>query len=203
MNDVILALVSIAVGLVFVFAGAGMLRFVIAVWGAFMGFTFGAAVMAEVTGDGFLGTSATWFAGFVMALVFGVLAYLFYALGVVLAMAGVGFSLGAAALGALGLDWDWLVVGGAMAAGLLLGLLAVAADLPHVLLIVLSSFAGSSVAVFGVMLLTGPYDSESLLDEQTTATMADDWWWWVLYVALAVVGIVVQAQRRPRAVPAA
>jgi hypothetical protein len=76
------------------------------------------------------------------------------------------------------------------------------ADLPTILLSVLTAMAGAATATAGLMLLTGALDAADL-DEQTVIDQFEtNTGWWVLYVALAVAGVVVQARwldsmRRP------
>ncbi len=52
MNDVVLALLAIAIGALFCFRGYLTMRVVIPIWGAFTGFALGAGLVAGVTDDG-------------------------------------------------------------------------------------------------------------------------------------------------------
>ncbi len=45
-----------------------------------------------------------------MALLFGLLAYLYYEVSVVLAMSAIGFALGTSLMVAIGVTWSWLIV---------------------------------------------------------------------------------------------
>jgi hypothetical protein len=87
-----------------------------------------------------------------------------------------------------------VVVLGGIAAGVLLAILAIAADLPAVVLIVLTGFGGASVAVFGLMLLVGAIQTGELDSTAATRTADDDWWWYAIYFALAVTGLIVQSR---------
>jgi len=191
-EELIIGLLAVAVGLLLCFAGYAALRLVIAIWGAFAGFLLGAGLVATFTGEGFLGTLLGWGVGAVLALAFGLIAYLYYAVSVVIGMAAIGFSLGSTAMLALGVSWTWLIVLAGVAVGVLLAFLAIAGDLPMLLLAILGAFAGASATIGGLLLLLGILDRGDLASPETTATLELGWWWSAAYLALAVAGLVVQ-----------
>ncbi len=194
MNDVLVGLAAIAVGALFCWRGYVAMRLIIPIWGAFAGFMLGAGIVAGVEDAGFLRTTASWVVGLLFAVVFGVLAYLYFEVSIALAMATVGFALGASVMAALGVEWSWLVVSVGVVVGALLAWLAIVADLPAVLLVGLTAFGGASVIVFGVMLLVDTVNTTDLESSQTTEHIADDWWWYAIYFVLAIVGTVVQVR---------
>lgn len=192
MEDIIVGGAAVVVGLLLCFAGYAALRAVIAVWGGFAGFLLGAGLVASFTGEGFLGTVLGWTVGLVLAVLFGLIAYLYYAVSVIIGMAAIGFSLGSTLMVALGVTWTWVIVLVGVAAGVLLAMLAIVGDMPMVLLAVLGAFAGSSVTIAGLLLLTGVLDSGDLATPETTRTIELGWWWTAAYLVLAVVGLVAQ-----------
>ncbi len=193
MRDVLFALLAIAAGGLFCFAGFAAFRLVIPLWGAFVGFALGAGIVAAAEG-GFLRTGLAWLVGLAVALVFALLAYLFYEVAVVLATASIGIALGTTLMAALGVDWTWAIAIAAVAGGILLAVLAIAVNLPLVLLIVLSAFGGASAITTGLMLLFGTIDTADFDHDRVTAEAGDHWWWYVVYLALAVAGLVVQVR---------
>jgi hypothetical protein len=192
MQDVVLGALLLLVGALLCFRGYAALRAVIAVWGALAGFVLGAGVVTSLTADGFLASGLAWAVGLAVGAVFGLVAYLYYAVSVVLGMGSIGFALGTAAMVALGVSWSWLVVLAGVAAAVLLALMAIIGDLPLALLAVLGAFAGSVTILAGVMLLTGVLESPDLADPGTTRALQLGWWWSAAYVALAMTGLVVQ-----------
>jgi hypothetical protein len=110
MADIVLGLFAVLAGAVILFAGQFVLRLVIPIWGFFAGFAFGAGLFAGLADERFLGSVLGWISGFVCALIFALLAYLFYAVAVVLAMAAFGFAIGSGLVVALGIDWSWVAV---------------------------------------------------------------------------------------------
>ncbi|MFO7959815.1 MAG: hypothetical protein R6U94_02575 [Nitriliruptoraceae bacterium] len=192
MEDIIVGGLAIVVGLLLCFAGYAALRAVIAVWGAFAGFLLGAGLVSSFTGEGFLGTVLGWSVGLVVAIVFGLIAYLYYAVSVVIGMAAIGFSLGSTLMVALGVSWTWAIVLVGVLVGMLLAVLAIVGDMPMLLLAVLGAFAGSSVTIGGLLLLSGVLERDDLTAPETTQSLELGWWWTAAYLILAVVGLAAQ-----------
>ena len=198
MNDIALGILAIAVGLLFCFFGATMLRLTITIWGAFAGFSLGAGVIAGWFGQSFLATTAGWVVGLIMAIVFAWLAYAYYAVAVLIATASLGFAAGAALMAALGVTWNWLIILVAIVVAVGIGVAALTVNMPAVLLIVLSTLGGASVAVSGLMLVLGVLTIADLTDPAVTANPAHGWWWTVVYIVLAVLGVTVQTRKSRR-----
>ena len=194
MQDIALGLLAVLVGVLLCFGGALFMRFVISVWGAFAGFNVGAGLVAGIGDERFLGSVLAWVVGLVFALVFALFAYLYYAIGVVIAMASIGFALGAGLIVALGMDWSWLVILAGVVVGIVFAAAAVLSDLPALLLVLFSSIAGASVVTAGVMLLAGAMDSADLTDNAFASRVEDEWYWYALFLVLAVAGAVAQLQ---------
>src|SRR5690625_726029 len=196
MVDVVMGVLALLIGLLLCFRGRGAMRVLLALWGAFVGFGLGASLVAGLTGHGYLDSAAGWLAAIVLALVFAVLAYLFFAVAVVLAFASMGFVLGQTLAIALGAGQGWLITGVGVAVGVLLAVLAVVTNLPELVLIVISAFAGASVAVAGLMLLL---DVFSLTDPVTAQIpIVEQPAWYVGLLVLAVFGIIVQLRSARR-----
>jgi len=196
MVDVVMGVLALLIGLLLCFRGRGAMRVLLALWGAFVGFGLGASLVAGLTGHGYLDSAAGWLAAIVLALVFAVLAYLFFAVAVVLAFASMGFVLGQTLAIALGAGQGWLITGVGVAVGVLLAVLAVVTNLPELVLIVISAFAGASVAVAGLMLLL---DVFSLTDPVTAQIpIVEQPAWYVGQLVLAVLGIIVQLRSARR-----
>ncbi|HRV68632.1 MAG TPA: DUF4203 domain-containing protein [Marmoricola sp.] len=194
MVEIILGLVAIVVGLLFCFGGAPLMRIVITIWGALAGFGLGSGLITHFTGDHFLGTALGWIVGLGLALIFAVLAYLYYFVAVTIAMAGVGFALGGAIMAAIGVTWNWVVILIAVAFGLVFAVVAIVADLPLVFLQVFSAMGGAAVAVAGLMLLFGSIDIETFTGGGYLAIVREHWWWWIVYAIAAVLGILAQGR---------
>jgi hypothetical protein len=196
MADIVLGLFAILAGGVMLFAGQLVLRIVLPIWGLFAGFAFGAGLWAGLADERFLGTVLGWVTGLVLALVFAVFAYLYYAVAVILAMATFGFAIGSGLVVAVGIDWNWVAVLVGLVMGAVLGLVSVVGNMPMVVLAVFSSVAGAVSVVAGLMLLVGSLNSADFTEGTVTAAVRDSWWWYLLLLVLALIGIVVQTRQR-------
>ncbi|MFO8076825.1 MAG: DUF4203 domain-containing protein [Actinomycetota bacterium] len=192
MNEAVLGVILLAAGLLLAFRGYAALRAVIAAWAALVGFLIGSAATSLATGGAYLDSPAPWIVGVLVALVFGVAAYAVYALSVAIGMGSIGFALGTTGMAALGVRWSWLIVLAGLAIGLLLAILAIAGELPMVILVVLGAFAGASAAVAGVLLLLGMLATSDLTTPQTTTALELGWPWTLLYLGIAAAGIITQ-----------
>ena len=163
----------------------------IAVWGALVGFGLGASIGAD--DGGILANALSWILAVVLAVLFAAIAYLYYAVSIAVAMGSIGFVLGTSVLVALGVTWSWLIVLSGVALGIVLAVVAIAGNLPGILLVVLSALAGASAVVAGIMLLTGSLDTEAITRSATlTEELNDDWYWYVIWAVAAASGMVAQ-----------
>jgi hypothetical protein len=198
MQDVIVGLLALVVGALFCFRGYLALRLVIPIWGAFAGFVFGAGLVDSITGDGFLGTALGWGVGFAVAIVFSLIAYLYYEIAVIIGMSAIGFTLGTAVMVAIGVTWSWVIILVGVVVAVALALLAIIADLPMMLLTLLTATAGATTMVTGMMLLAGTLSTEDFEVSATTETLDDSWWWYAIYAVLVLIGIIAQVRDQER-----
>lgn len=190
--DIIVGLLAIFAGFVFCFRGYLLMRLVIPVWGFFAGFAAGAGFIAGLTDRPFLGTVFGWTLGMFLGLLFAFLAYTYYAVAIVLAMASVGYLLGAALMVALGIDWNWLIVVVGVVFGLLLAMFSIRSRLPAVLLTVFTAMGGATAIIGGLLLVFNTIDTEQLGEGTVTSTIDASWAWWIVYFVLAMAGIGAQ-----------
>jgi hypothetical protein len=196
MVDILLGLLAIFAGAAMLLAGQFVLRLMLPIWGFFVGFAFGAGLVSNLAEERFLGTALGWALGLVFALIFALLAYLYYYVAIVIAMAAFGFAIGSGLVVALGIDWSWVAVLVGLLVGAVIGLAAVLADMPMIVLVILGSFAGAVGVTGGLMLLFGELNSADFSRGDFTDTVANSFFWSVVLLVLAVFGIVVQARQR-------
>ena len=192
MADFFLGVLAILAGLVFCFSGYLWLRIVLPVWGAFVGFAFGAGLVAGLGGDRFLGEVLGWVVGLAFALLFAALAYAYFAFAVVIAMTSVGFVIGSGLVVALGVDWSWVGVVVGVLVGAIVCVASILVNLPEVVLTTVGAIGGAIAVVAGLMLVTGAMDSADFTREAFADRVDDDWWWYVVLVALALGGTISQ-----------
>jgi predicted outer membrane lipoprotein len=190
MNDLIVGMIALLTGAVFCFRGYLAMRIVIPLWGAFAGFMLGAGIVA---GDaGFLATAFGWIVGLVVAVVFGLIAYLYYEVSVIIGMLAIGFVLGTSVMVALGVTWSWVIVLSGIVLAIALAFVGIVGDLPMVLLTILTALAGASTMVIGLMLLFNVVNVGEFNSGLTTEVLDDDWWWYVIFGVLVGAGMIMQ-----------
>lgn len=192
MASILIGVLAAVIGALFCFRGVVAMRVMIAVWGTFVGFNLGAGLVAAFTGDDYLSTVLGWIVGVIVAALFAFVAYLYYVVGVTLAMASIGFAIGTALIAALGVTWSWVVILVGVIAGVLLAVAAIKLNLPSILLVVLSAIGGSTAIVGGLMLMVRTIALDDFNRANVTATMGHGWWWYLLYLALIIAGVLVQ-----------
>lgn len=196
MDTIVVGIIAVLIGALLCFRGYVTMRLIISLFGAFVGFLLGAGLVAGVTDSGFGQLALSWLVGIVGAVLFGVLAYFSYQIAVVIGMAGIGFAIGTTVMAAVGVGSQVAIVVVGLLAGALLAVIAIATDLPAVILVVLTALAGASVTVAGVMLIAGTIGINRLTAEGVGAEMSRGWWWYVLYGGLALLGIIAQLRSR-------
>ncbi|HEY5979182.1 MAG TPA: DUF4203 domain-containing protein [Microlunatus sp.] len=198
MDTIVVGIIAVLIGALLCFRGYVTMRLIISLFGAFVGFLLGAGLVAGATDSGFGQLALSWLVGIVGAVLFGVLAYFSYQIAVVIGMAAIGFTIGTTVMAAFGIGSQVAVVAVGLVAGALLAVIAIATDLPAVILVVLTALAGASVTVAGVMVIAGSIGLNRLTVEGVSAEMGRGWWWYVLYGGLALLGIVAQLRARSR-----
>lgn len=194
MGELLIGMLAIIVGASFCFSGNVLMRVLFPIMGFFAGFSAGAAMTSAVTGDGFLGTVLGWTVGFFIGLLFALLAYFFFAFAVVLAFAGLGFSLTSGLLTLLNMDWNWLVVILGTFVGIVFGIAAIVTSMPLIVLVVATGFFGSAMAIYGLMLV---FNTASLGDFSSGAvlqTIRDNLGLYILWLVMAVGGSMAQVR---------
>ena len=191
--DLFVALIAVAIGLVATFFGYRLFRAVLPVFGFVVGAIAGAQGVFLVFGDGFLVTTLSIVAAVVVGLVFGLIAYFWWALGIVLAVGGMGFAIGNALLPALNIDnlefVSWLI-GAAVAAGFALA--AIVLRLPRAIVIAVTSLWGAGATLGGVLIVLQQIEPEELGYGAVNAVVAESFLWLLVYIGLAAVGAVWQ-----------
>ncbi len=198
MTDVIVGVIAIVAGAIFCFRGYLAMRTMISLWAGFVGFALGAALVAGFTQQPLLDGPVAWAGAIAAALLLAWLAYVFYAAAVVLTMGSVGYGLGTAVVGPLGLP-AWALGVSGLVGGLLLVVIALATNLPAVLLIVAAAFGGASAIVTGIAVLLGLLPVSHLEPDAVAPTLDGNPWLGVVYLILVVAGIASQARRRSSA----
>jgi len=191
-QTVLVSLLLILMGLALCFAGYRFFVILLPIWGFFAGFQFGASILSNWFGQGFLTTVIGWVVGLLVGIFAAVLAYLFYAAAVVLLAGFVGYQLGVGIMTWIGFKEGFLtfIVGLVIALGLVA--LAIFLRLPKVLILVLSALAGAGTILAGVFIALGRVSLDSLRYGEVGAILRDSWGWGLLFLVIAAMGFYFQ-----------
>ena len=189
----VIGIVAIALGAGWMLLGYRLALILLPIWGFFAGFIFGAHVLQELLGQGFLATTISWVGGAIAGMVFAVLAYLFWYLAVVIAFASVGYWLGWGVLTLIGFSGTGLAAFGiGLAIGAVLAVLVVGTGVPLVALVAISALGGAHAFIAGVLVLLGVIEVTDLGAGVVTAIISANVGWWLTALGLALVSTIVQ-----------
>jgi len=190
---VVIGIVAIALGAAWMLLGYRLALILLPIWGFFAGFIFGAHVLQELMGQGFLATTISWVAGGIVGLVLAVLSYLFWYVAVVIAFASVGYWLGWGSMALLGFSGTGLAAFGiGLVVGVILALLAVVTGVPLAALVVITAVGGAHAFIAGVLVVLGVIDVRDLGIGVVTAIISANFGWWLAALGLALVSTIVQ-----------
>ena len=198
---------STIIGLMFaallIFGGYRLFLFLLPIWGFFAGFAIGAHAIASLFGGGLFATVTSWVVGFVVALVFALASYFFYAAAVAVAAGTLGYMLGVGIMdlfGLSGLSFITFIIAIVLAAAAVV--VTFRFNLQKYVIIALTAIGGAALAV-GTMVLGAPFADTGItilrlaehpvrLLWQTSPLMA------ILFVVLAIAGIATQIRANRR-----
>lgn len=186
-------MIALILGLIITFGGYRLFLVLLPIWGFFFGFALGAQTLQAVFGVGFLSTVTSWVVGFFVGAIFGLLSYLFYAVGVALVAGGLGYALGAGFMNLIGLDWNWLVWLVGIIVAIALVVVTFLFDLQKYVIIAATAIAGAGMIVgtlvFGI---TGVTIVNFLSENPIQFALQDRPIWTIVFLILAIAGIALQ-----------
>jgi Domain of unknown function (DUF4203) len=192
--DLIVALIAVAVGLVACFFGYRLFRAVLPIFGFVVGAIVGAQAVFLIFDEGIFVTLLSIIAAVAVGVVFGLLAYFWWALGIVLVVGGMGFAIGNALLPAINVDnlefVSWLL---GLAVGAGFALAAIVLRLPRAIVIAVTALWGAGAALGGLLIVLQQIEPEELGYGAVDAVVSQSFVWLLIYLAVAAVGAVWQA----------
>lgn len=192
MHEIIVGLFAIGVGAIFTFYGWVAMRILFPLWGLVAGYWFGSSMVATFTNDTFFGTTLGIVVGIVCGLVAAVLAYLFYAVAVVMFMGVFGYWLGAGLLIWVGIDPGFLTFIVGFGLGIVFVLAALFLDVPKYFLLFLTAFAGAALMMSGLLVMGNVVSIQDVEHGVVSLMSNQSWIWQVLWLVVGFTGLAVQ-----------
>jgi len=190
-------MIALLFGTLLLLGGYRFFLFVLPIWGFFFGFGLGAESVQALFGDAFLSTVTSWIVGFVVALIFALLSYVFYFAAVALIGAALGYALGVGFMELIGINFgllDWLV---GVAVGIVVGFGVIVLNVQKLVVIAATAILGAGVIVATFLGIFGGPEAQLIQNPVHTALQASPLWV-LAFIVLAIVGIAVQIQTTRR-----
>ena len=186
-------LIALLFGLAVCFAGYRLFLVLIPIWGFFFGFGLGAQSIQAIFGEAFLATITSWVIGFIVAVVFAMLAYLFYIAAVAIISFSLGYTATIGVLTAIGLPLAggfiaWLI---AVVVGVILAVVVLRFNIQKLVIELATAFlgAGAIVGVF-VVLFGGP--AAQIMQNPVKFVLNTSPFWVLVFAVLGIAGFVLQ-----------
>ena len=189
-----MTLIAFLIGMVITFNGYRLFLTLLPIWGFFFGFGLGAQTITAIFGDGFLATTTSWVIGFFVALVFAVLSYLFYIVGVALFAGSLGYALGVGLMQLLGLNFGLIVwIVGVVVAVIVAGA-TILLNIQKWVIILATALGGAGVIIGTFLFVLGVIDPADLGANAVRTAIGDSFWWLLGFLVLAVLGFAAQVK---------
>jgi hypothetical protein len=183
-------LIASLFGALLCFFGYRLFLVLLPIWGFFFGLVLGAQSMQAIFGTGFLSTITSWVVGFVVAVLFAGLSYLFYFFAVALIAGSLGYIATVGILLAIGMNMNFLTWLIAIVVAIALAFVTLRFNLAKWVIIIATGFAGAAVAFGAFFVMFFPY--AQLLENPIRAYLSESPLLMILAIVFAVAGIVFQ-----------
>jgi hypothetical protein len=182
-----------------IFGGYRFFLFLLPIWGFFFGFGLGAQAVQALFSDGLFATVTSWVVGFVVAIIFALASYFFYAAAIAVVAGALGYMLGVGIMDLFGLNGLSLIT---FIVAIILAVAMIVVtfrfNLQKYVIIAATAIGGAALAIGTLMLGVGGASLVQLVEHpvrllwQTSPFMA------IVFVLLAIAGIAVQIQANRR-----
>ncbi|MCB0051873.1 MAG: DUF4203 domain-containing protein [Caldilinea sp.] len=185
-------LIALLFGAFVCFAGYRFFLVLLPIWGFFFGFGVGAQAVQAFLGQAFLGTVTSWVVGFIVAVLFAVLSYLFYIVAVALMGGSLGYGLAVSLLGAIGFPFGfitWLI---GIAVGAVLAYVTIAFNLQKYVIIIATALGGAGLAVGTLLLGVEGMALAEASQNPAQVMLRGSPFMTIVFLVMAIAGIFVQ-----------
>jgi len=202
-NDSFFALLCVSLlalffGFVLAFSGYRFFLVLLPIWGFFIGFSVGAQAIQAIFGTAFLSDVTSWIVGFVVAVLFAILSYLFYFIAVAILAGSLGYAIGVGLMMAIGFDMGftaWIV---GIALGLVFATGVLLLNIQKWVIICATALLGAAVIVGTFLFLFSALPPPQLVANPVAVALRTSPLWMIIYLLVAMLGAVVQFQTTRR-----
>jgi hypothetical protein len=187
-----MGLIALLFGLAVCFNGYRWFLILLPILAFFFGFFWGAQTLQAIFASGFLTTVISWVAGFIIGLIFALLSYTFYLVGVGIVAAAFGYSLGVGLMNLIGIDLNVLVWLVGIVVAIVVAAVTLLLNIQKYVIIVITAFLGAGVIVGSFLVAFGGIDVASVADNPVRFAMQNSPLWMLFFLILGALGVVAQ-----------
>jgi hypothetical protein len=188
-----MGLLALLVGLAVCFNGYRWFLILLPIWGFFWGFFLGAQTLQAIFGVGFVATVSSWVLGFLVGLVFAVLSYLFYVIGVALFAGSFGYALGVGLMGAIGINFGLLVWLVGIVLAIVVAAVTILLNIQKWVIIFITAFGGAGLIVGTIgILFSGANSPAAASQNPFRAVIGSSPLLIILFLVVGVLGFIGQ-----------
>jgi hypothetical protein len=187
-----MTLIALLFGLAVCFNGYRWFLFLLPFFAFLFGFFWGAQTLQAIFGSGFLTTVLSWIGGFIIGLIFALLSYMFYLVGVAIVAASFGYSLGVGLMNLIGIDLNLLVWLVGIAVAIIVAAVTLLLNIQKYVIIVITAFLGAGVIVGSLLSAVGGIEVTNLAENPVRVALQNSPLWMLFFLILGVLGIAAQ-----------
>ena len=197
MNEAVIGILAILIGLVACLAGYIVFRFVLPILGFLIGIGLGAQLAASLFDQPYLATPLSWIIAIAVGLVVATIAFVWWYVSVALTIGALGYAIGYGAAIGLGLTVTGAIIAG-VALAVVFALAAIILRVPIGVMIVVTAFWGASALIGGVLILLDRIEPNQLRNGTVDVVINASPLLLAVWIGLGIVGVLVQWFTTPR-----
>ena len=185
-------IIALLFGTMICFGGYRLFLALLPIWGFFFGFGLGAQSVQLLFGQGFLSTVTGWVVGFVVAILFSVMSYLFYAWAVAIIAGSLGYGLGIAMIGVFSANLtliSWFV---GMVMAVVFIIITFRFALAKYMIIVATAVGGAAATIATLVIGVDNVQLLRLAENPAKVMATGSFIWTLLFLLMAGAGIAMQ-----------
>ena len=187
-----MVLIALLIGTAITFNGYRWFLILLPIFGFVFGFGLGAQTMQAIFGQTMFVTATSWVVGLIFGVVFAVLSYFFYAIGIALFAGAIGYSAGISLMQAIGLYLalvTWLV---GIVAAVALAFVVFKFNVQKYVIIISTALAGATVIISSLFFPLGLMAFPALARLAMWNVLSANPFWMIVYIVLFAAGIYTQ-----------
>lgn len=185
-------MIGLLFGAIICFGGYRFFLILLPFWGFFFGFGLGAQTVQALLGDAFFATVTSWVVGFVLAVAFAVLSYLFYMVAVALIAGSLGYGLVVALMGAIGFNFGLITWVLGIVVGIVFAWVTLRYNLAKYVIIIATALGGAGLAIGTLVLGVDGISAAEATTNPIRTMLQGSPLLAILFIVMAAAGAYVQ-----------